>query len=127
MLSRNRLLPVRRAALAGGALCAALSGASSSVVAQTNEFYANLFFRAGYGYCDARKLSKVLQVSIYEAKVMGGQKLHAGNHGLLRSQWRRGVRIFQRYGFTCGSSSLQDDTVRYSYNDAGKISALWKS
>ena len=85
-----------------------------------------MFFNAGYGYCDARKLSKVLRVSVYRAKVLAGRKIASGNTGLLQQQWQRGVRFFQRYGFSCRSGNLQDDSSRYAYSDSQKIADIWK-
>lgn len=119
--SRRNLL--RGSILSGASLLFTLAGASRQARAN-DQYYRRLFFQNGYGYCDARKLAKVLRVSPWQAKAIGGQKIAAGQTGLLRRQWARGVRIFQQYGFRCGTSS-SEDARRYAYADADRIARAW--
>ena len=98
---------------------------SNVAAAKTAGEYAQIFYKNGYRYCDARKLAKVWGGSVYDAKVTGGKKISWGNASYLQSEWRKGVKFFQRYGFTCGQSSLTTEKQKFAYNDASSVVKAW--
>ena len=101
------------------------AGMAGPAKAQNTQQYWNVFFRAGYGYCDARKLAKIWRTTPGQAKAKAGWLIRNGNSRTVRHDWTRGVAFFRRYRFSCGSSSLPDDQRRYTYNDADNIAKAW--
>jgi hypothetical protein len=121
--------------LARGSIALGVLGLSVGTVAQPAQAqsqraqqYVNVFFAQGYGWCDARKLSKIWRVSPSRAKVIAGEKISYGNISIVRRDWSRGVRFFQRFGFSCGQSSLPgDEQQKFTYNDADAVARAWSS
>ena len=98
---------------------------SNSAQAETDQQYVKIFFNKGYGYCDARKLAKVWGGSVWQAKVLGGKKIAWKNVSYLQSQWRKGVKIFKKYGYSCGQSNLTNDQQKFTYNDSSRVVDAW--
>jgi len=98
---------------------------SNAAEAKTDTEFANIFYNNGYRYCDARKLAKVWGGSPWQAKILGGKKISWGNMSYLQSEWRKGVKFFQKYGFSCGQSNLSTEQQKFAYNDASRVVDAW--
>jgi len=98
---------------------------SNVAEAKSDQYYVNLFFKSGYGYCDARKLAKAYGSSVWQAKIRSGKKLSYGWKKGLDSFWQQGSRIFWNNGNTCSQSSLTPEEQKFAYNDASRVVDAW--
>ena len=108
-----------------GTLGVVALGMSSPSSAQNSQQYWDIFFRNGFGYCDARKLAKIWRTTPEQAKATAGWKIANGHVRTVRRDWQRGVNFFRRHGFSCGRSSLPDERRRFTYNDADRVAQAW--
>ena len=117
-----------RAGIMSSALIATVIGSSQNSYAANDQKYIDLFFAQGYRWCDARKLAKIFEKPPEQAKVIAGQKIAANNLAAVQVAWTEGVAFFNKYGFSCGSGSLKNNSMeRYAYNDVSRITKAWKS
>ncbi|MCC0021133.1 MAG: hypothetical protein H6888_08655 [Nitratireductor sp.] len=114
-----------RVALHAGLTVLAAVNAVAPAKAQSEDYYAELFYQQGYGYCDARKLAKIYRTSDWQAKVIAGRKISFGNLNIVRKDWKKGVKFFRKHGFSCDQSSLSADERKFAYNDAETIARAW--
>lgn len=108
--------------LAGVSLAVFMSTSTMIGHAQVN--YANTFYQTGgYTYCDAKLLAGLWNQSVWDAKVIAGDKLAHGLADAVREQLQDARNQAGRNNVRC---SFEDaDNPRYTYDDAVKLANYW--
>jgi len=108
--------------LAGVSLAVFMS--TSSIIGQAQVNYANTFYQTGgYTYCDAKLLAGLWNQSVWDAKVIAGDKLAHGLADAVRDQLQDARNQADRNNIRC---TFEDaDNPRYTYDDAVKLAAFW--
>lgn len=108
--------------LAGVSMAVVMS--TTMVVGHAQVNYANTFYKTGgYTYCDAKLLAGLWKESVWEAKVIAGDKLAHGLADAVREQLQDARNQAGRNNVSC---SFEDaDNPQYTYDDAVKLANYW--
>lgn len=91
---------------------AALTASTTGAGATQTEV--DVFFAAGFNYCQAEKLGMYWQMSAWDAKANGGAKIMRGEIGYLRQAIDEAARQYN-----CS-------TTGFNYRDSGTLAEFWK-
>lgn len=112
----------RRQVLATAAATGAVAAVGVTTANAQNAVGA--FYQSGeYTYCDAKILASYWGNSPYQAKVVGGEKILAGNAATLRAAVKEAVKHAGRNGIKCTFADANNPP--YSYNDAVLLANYW--
>jgi hypothetical protein len=88
--------------------------ASGTTLSHASQEEVDVFFNAGFNYCQAEKLGMYWNMSTWDAKANGGAKIMRGEERYLRQAIRKAAKRFN-----CS-------TTGFNYRDSDTIAEFWK-